>query len=52
MVPPEFWQFLNFGWWTLHMLAVGIVCSLGVAHGRKALLREMKGRRNSPPREA
>lgn len=47
MVLPEFLQFLNLGWWILHILSVGIIYLLGVAHGRKAVLRELKGRRNT-----
>ena len=30
MLLPEFWQFLQFGWWILHILAVVIIYFLGV----------------------
>ena len=41
MALPEFWQFLEPGWWGLHVLAVAIVYLIGVGHGRKRALREM-----------
>ena len=45
---PDFWQFLNPGWWMLHVLATGIVYLGGIAHGRKLALREMKLGKNPP----
>ena len=46
---PEFWQFLQFGWWILHILAVVIIYFLGVGHGRKQALRQQERRRNPEP---
>jgi hypothetical protein len=40
MVLPDFWQFLNLGWWILHLFAVAIIYLMGVSHGRKLAAKE------------
>lgn len=37
---PEFWQFLEPGWWIVHVFATAIVYMLGMGHGRRLALRE------------
>ena len=44
MVLPEFWKFLEPGWWILHLLAVALIYLLGVGHGRKRALLDMERR--------
>jgi hypothetical protein len=36
---PEFWRFLNPGWWAIHVLGVGIIYMLGMGHGRRQALK-------------
>jgi hypothetical protein len=41
---PEFWQFLEPGWWIVHLFATAIVYMLGMGHGRRLALRERERR--------
>jgi hypothetical protein len=47
MTLPEFWQFLNPGWWILHVFATAIVYLGGISHGRKIAMREMERKKKA-----
>ena len=48
---PEFWQFLEPGWWLIHLLATAIVYMLGMGHGRRQAQREQARREDAARRK-
>jgi hypothetical protein len=49
---PEFWQFLEPGWWIVHVFATAIVYMLGMGHGRRLALRDQARREAEARRTA
>ena len=42
MTLPEGLEFLKFGWWVVHAIAVLLVYQFGYVRGRGAMKREMR----------